>query len=150
MDLGASQQCVLFGWNFFLKNYSELLNHSYFSKLIMSIKCWFFFFFCNIWFYMIIVLFNQNCLKIGCFVVKVLRPNEYLEVLFWKSGAYKSKYTLKHLLSQKMVHLTKTTKSGSMFKVLGKKIVLPNRCINICPEKYNLGNVLWTAKMLPS
>ena len=34
MDLGASQRCVLFGYNVLLKNYSELLNHTYFSKLI--------------------------------------------------------------------------------------------------------------------
>ena len=31
---------------------------------------------------------------------------KYLEVLFGKSGAHKSKYTLKPLLSQNMVHFT--------------------------------------------
>ena len=37
--LGASQQCIPFGCNVCLKNYSELLNHSYFSKLIWSMYC---------------------------------------------------------------------------------------------------------------
>ena len=37
MDFGASQQCVLFGWNVFNKEIFELFNQSYFSKLIWSI-----------------------------------------------------------------------------------------------------------------
>ena len=34
MDLVALQQCIIFGCNVFEKDYSELLNHSNFSKLI--------------------------------------------------------------------------------------------------------------------
>ena len=37
---------------------------------------------------------------------KVLNPKKYLKVLFGKSGTYKSKYTLKPLLSLNMVHFT--------------------------------------------
>ena len=39
-----------------------------------------------------------------------------LEALFRKSGACKSKYTLKPLLSQNMVHFASTTKTGSMYQ----------------------------------
>ena len=36
--------------------------------------------------------------------------SRYLGVLLEKSGAYKSKYTLKHMLSKNMVHVTWKTK----------------------------------------
>ena len=38
-----------------------------------------------------------------CFLTTLVK-SKYLEVLLGKSGAYKSKYTLKPLLSQDMVH----------------------------------------------
>ena len=47
----------------------------------------------------------------GCKLQKVCM------VHFQKSAAYKSKYILKHLLSQNKVHFTKITKSGSKFEV---------------------------------
>ena len=40
MDLGASPQCSIFGYNVFLNNYSELLNHLNFSKLMLQMYLW--------------------------------------------------------------------------------------------------------------
>ena len=48
-----------------------------------------------------------------CFLT-ILVKSKYLEVLLGKSGAYKSKYTLKPLLSQAMVHFPWQTKSVHM------------------------------------
>ena len=65
---------------------------------------------------------KKHCLLKVHIAVKQLNPcfvntsvqNKYLKVIFGKSGAYKSKYSLKPLLRQNMVHFTSTTKSGSM------------------------------------
>ena len=48
-----------------------------------------------------------------CFLTTLVK-SKYLEVFLGKSGAYKSKYTLKPLLSQDMVHFTWQTKSVNM------------------------------------
>ena len=41
IDIGASQQCFIFGWNvFFLNNYFERLNHVIFSRLISRMYFW--------------------------------------------------------------------------------------------------------------
>ena len=45
-----------------------------------------------------------------CFLTTLVKSN-YLKVLLGKSGAYKSKYTLKSLLGQDMVHFSLQTKS---------------------------------------
>ena len=62
-------------------------------------------------FFMIGWFLTINASKLGHFEQKkVLGCKEYFEVLFGKSGAYKSKYTIKPLLSQNMVHFTPITK----------------------------------------
>ena len=48
-----------------------------------------------------------------CFLTTLVKY-KYLEVILGKSGAYKSKCTLKPLLSQKIGHLTRKTKSVPM------------------------------------
>ena len=54
MDIGASQQCIIYGCNFFLSNDSELLNHFNFLKLILQMYFWLsfpFFFLAKIFFF---------------------------------------------------------------------------------------------------
>ena len=66
--------------------------------------------------------FKKQCIRKCYIAVKHLDPcflttlvkSKYLEVLLGKSDAYKSKCTLKTLLSQNMVHLTWKTKSVHM------------------------------------
>ena len=50
-----------------------------------------------------------------CFLTTFVQHN-YLEALFEKFGAYKSKYILKPILCQGMVHFTSKTKSPSHSK----------------------------------
>ena len=68
---------------------------------------------------------KNHCIAKVSLAVKHLRPyfltiykctKQGLRSTFWKSSAYKSKHTLKPLLSQNMVHFTWTPKSGSMDK----------------------------------
>ena len=53
-----------------------------------------------------VVSSTQNASKQGVFTNKFLWCKTYFKVFFGKSGAYKSKYTLKPLLSQSMVNFT--------------------------------------------
>ena len=56
-------------------------------------------------FYMIEGLLPKNPPKLSVWDLKVIGCKKYWEVLFGKSDAYKSKYTLKPLLNQNMVNL---------------------------------------------
>ena len=81
MDLGASQKFVIFGYNVFAKN----------------------------WFYIIgmgFVFLNQKRLQHRVFWTKKYMDVKSTYRYFWKSTQNKSKYTLKSLLSQNMVHFT--------------------------------------------
>ena len=53
-----------------------------------------------------VFLLTKTPLKEVVLDLKILGSKEYLEVLFGRSGAYKSKYTLKPILSKNMVHFT--------------------------------------------
>ena len=105
MDIGASQQCVTFGCNVVLKNYFELLNNINFSKTIYCTYYWliFSFFFLQ---KVLHAIYLKNNPKYVVLDKKVLGCKKYLQVLFRKYGARKSKYTLKPLLGQHMVHFT--------------------------------------------
>ena len=61
-----------------------------------------------------VFLLTKKLPKEGVLDKKVLGYKKYLEVLFGKSGKYKSKYTVKPFLSQNMVHFTLRTKSVPM------------------------------------
>ena len=118
MDLGATKQCVLFGCKVFWKNYSELL------KLLWPLCCWQYKK-CNNRFYRIKVdfFFLKKILQNKVFFLlnkKVLWQKRYLEVFFWKSGIYKSKYTPTPFLNQNMVHFT----LHNLMKPKGKHILV--------------------------
>ena len=62
-----------------------------------------------------VFLFTKTPPKDVVLDLKVLGyKKKYIEVLFGKSGTYKSIYTLKPILSQNMVHFTRRTKSVHM------------------------------------
>ena len=53
-----------------------------------------------------VVSSTKNASKQGILTNKLLGCKTYLKVFWGKSGAYKSKYTLKPLLGQSTVHFT--------------------------------------------
>ena len=77
MDLGALQQCIIFGCNvFFYYNYSELFNNVIFSKLTLQMYFWHFIFFCQSFFflnYILGVFIKNNASKIGSSGLKSTR-----------------------------------------------------------------------------
>ena len=82
LALGATQQCVLFGKNVFFGK-----SATYKGKFALTTES----------------VYKDLVGNIG--LKKLWQRKKYLKVLFLgKSGAFKSKYTLKPLLSQNMVH----------------------------------------------
>ena len=83
------------------------------------------------------------------------RENKYGSILFFlQSGAYKSKYSLKPLLRQNMVHFAWTTKSVCIYlvakiglKVLGKKSTWRSFLKNLALTNQNLPSNLYWAKI---